>query len=469
VHRDACESTHVHRSQTDELLDLEMACLARRRTAFAATIDVLKTAAPDILANAQAIVADLPSVASCADASYVGARAPIEDPALAARVDAIRQDVARTHALLGAGASLEALDTATATHERAASVGHPDTLVEALHARGLALNDGGEPQAAAKVLEEGYWIAHGVGNDDMAFLLATALVETIGHELRDDAASQPWIREATALASRATIDPGRRWQLHVDVGIVHWTHARFDDAQREFDAALVALGDVDLDDPRRSKISTNLGAVALARGDLSQAQYLFMRSLTSDASRVGTEHLVVAESYGNLGVVAFQGGDPAMARAWFERAYAVRRAHLGDAHPHTLGIMGNLAAALLESGEHEAGIEMLRGQIAGWDARPGGHPNAHSARYNLAIALSELGRNVDALEPATTAALALGRQLGAAHPQAIDASELVEELLALVDADAMATVQRVRATVIDDAVLLARFDGWLAARGLRAR
>jgi hypothetical protein len=124
--------------------------------------------------------------------------------------------------------------------------------------------------------------------------------------------------------------------------------------------------------------------------------------------------------------------------------------------------MGNLAAALLQSGEKEAGIAMLRRQIELWDARPGGHPDAHASRYNLAIALSEVGRNADAIEPATAAAIALGDQLGAAHPQAKDASELVAELLALVDGDAMSTVQRVRATVTDDAGLLARFDTWIA-------
>jgi len=465
AHREACEATHVHHTQIDEMLDLEMACLAARRTVLAAAVDVLADADADVLANAEAVLADLPAAASCTDADYVAARAPIEDPTLAATVDAIRAEIARTHALLGAGAQQSAMEAATATYERATLAGHPDTIAEALHARGLAERFGGEQRVAAQTFEEAYWIAIAAGNDDIAFLLATALVETVGHQLRDDAAAQPWIREATALSSRATVDPGRRWQLHLDIGTVHWAHARLTDAQREFETALALLGDADYLDPRKSKIVNNLGAVALERGDLGDAQYLFMRALTSDMTRLGPDHLLVGDSFGNLGVVAFRGEDFAMARAWFERALAVRRAQFGEDHPQVLSMTSNLAAAYSMSGEPEAGIAMLRREIAGWDAHGGDNANAHRARYNLALALAQVGRFAEAVEPGTAAATALGRQLGPDHPQTVDAYELIDEILPglVADAPTIATVRAVRDRVTEDVAVLRRLDAWLAA------
>ena len=79
MHTDACESTRLRGEQSEELLDLRMQCLAERRDAIGATVDVLAVADAAVVAKASSAVSALPPIDDCANLALL--RAAVRPPA----------------------------------------------------------------------------------------------------------------------------------------------------------------------------------------------------------------------------------------------------------------------------------------------------------------------------------------------------------------------------------------------------
>jgi tRNA A-37 threonylcarbamoyl transferase component Bud32 len=92
---EACE-THRAARQSDQLFDLRTACLDQRKAGFAALIDVLTGADAGVVEKAVSAGATLSPVADCGDSeALTQAVPPPEDPTIRARVDALREGLAR--------------------------------------------------------------------------------------------------------------------------------------------------------------------------------------------------------------------------------------------------------------------------------------------------------------------------------------------------------------------------------------
>jgi hypothetical protein len=76
MHGETCEATAIRRTQSSELLDLRMSCLARRRADLDVTLEALAQTDREKLRHAVQMIAGLPSLAPCADASGLLAIAP---------------------------------------------------------------------------------------------------------------------------------------------------------------------------------------------------------------------------------------------------------------------------------------------------------------------------------------------------------------------------------------------------------
>ncbi|MEX1362547.1 MAG: serine/threonine-protein kinase, partial [Nannocystaceae bacterium] len=133
MHRDACEATHLRGEQSDELLDLRMACLRRRGTQMRATVQVLMEADAEVVENAVEAVAKLPSVEVCADLDALRAIVPLPEAADDRReVEQLEDRLADAYASLNAGRFAPAAEAAEQVAEGARALGYAPLLAEAL-------------------------------------------------------------------------------------------------------------------------------------------------------------------------------------------------------------------------------------------------------------------------------------------------------------------------------------------------
>ena len=135
MYHDTCEATRIQSTQSQEAMDLRMACLDRRLDELGALVDVMHDADTNALRKAGEAVANLPPLADCADVKALRAvvRRPTE-PAVAARVDALDGDLARLSALYAIGDTTKTLALADrviaeARSDRLRAVARPGPLL----------------------------------------------------------------------------------------------------------------------------------------------------------------------------------------------------------------------------------------------------------------------------------------------------------------------------------------------------
>ena len=86
--RDACLAARLHGSQSEQVTDLRVACLERRRRAFESLVDVLADADAEVVRRAGSAAAELPPLGPCMQTDYLLALvAPPDDPDVAREVE----------------------------------------------------------------------------------------------------------------------------------------------------------------------------------------------------------------------------------------------------------------------------------------------------------------------------------------------------------------------------------------------
>src|SRR5262249_9470034 len=133
MHTDACEATHLRGEQSAELLDLRMECLARRRDALSTLSELLGHADAALVDNAVQAVGRLPTIEDCGNATLLRASMrPALDPTVRARLEPLRQAVARTRAVEAAGRYKEAIGEAKRLAGEARTLGYRPAEAETL-------------------------------------------------------------------------------------------------------------------------------------------------------------------------------------------------------------------------------------------------------------------------------------------------------------------------------------------------
>jgi hypothetical protein len=129
---DACE-VHRRGEQSDALYDLRMTCLAERRTALAALVEVLSVADAAVVERAVQAVDRLPLLARCSEARALLSQSPTpEDPAVAREVEEAAARLARLRAMFEVGQYAAAQAEVVALRGTLETLGHLPTLAAAL-------------------------------------------------------------------------------------------------------------------------------------------------------------------------------------------------------------------------------------------------------------------------------------------------------------------------------------------------
>jgi tetratricopeptide (TPR) repeat protein len=160
-------------------------------------------------------------------------------------------------------------------------------------------------------------------------------------------------QEATALLAAAVKlavaqkDPASEAGVRNSLAIAHQRQGAFDDALREYQAALKLRTSQAPDPAAEAEIRNNLGALLLDRGDTPAAVAELNKALALSTGL--KDQGGIARAHYNLAVAAESLGKTAEAAASYEKALAIRRT-LKD-NPGTVRILDNLAVLYASQGD----------------------------------------------------------------------------------------------------------------------
>jgi tetratricopeptide (TPR) repeat protein/predicted Ser/Thr protein kinase len=368
---ETCQATEAG-EQSDYVLDLAMACLGRRRAAFAATLQILEEADGRIAAKALAMARGLPGVEPCADTNaLLAAIPPPEDEATRERVERLEADLEDARALGNAGRIKQAQAIVERVMPEALNVDYGPTLARAKHREADLLGDLGEYEKAHRLESEAFALAVRHDMKVLALKAARDLVFLDGYRLKRYPEARAW--GGVALAYSDALDSeSRSAGVLSNLGVTERAAGRVDDAREYYERSLEIRERVlEPDDPALAVTLNNLANLLKSEGDYERAQPMHERALKIRRAAYGDHHPAVADSHNNLGTTAESMGRYADARAHHEQALNIRRAAFGNDHPQVskslmnLGtvarIEGDIALAREHYAESLAVLERARG------------------------------------------------------------------------------------------------------------
>jgi len=421
---ESCEATRVRGEQSEALLDLRTACLDERLRRVSDLVGVLEHADAAVVERAVTAVAELPSLAACADVTALrSGLPPPEDPTVAAAVDELRATIGRTHALVLAGRYEQARRLATGASEEALALGYVPVIAEALATEGELRIEAGEPGPAAEVLARAYFRALEVRHDEVAARTAAQLTYVVGYQLARHDEGNRWGEHALAMGLRVGAGQLAEAFAQHQLGVLADASGDTEAASRHYERAF-ALRSALLppDHPDLGRSLNALGNVHLDRGEYDQALARYRESLALRERVFGPHHPEVAKALNNVSLILRSKRDFGGARQALERGLAIYEAVFGEDSLPSAQSLNNLGIVVREGGDPVAAEPQHRRAIRVYERALGpDHPDVGDALVGLGRALSDQGRYAEA-EPLLERALQLyERAFGVDHPAVAEA------------------------------------------------
>ncbi|MEM9463005.1 MAG: serine/threonine-protein kinase [Myxococcota bacterium] len=364
-HQRACEATRVTQAQGEATMDLRMDCLAERRIALNAVVNTLTQveaeahtepeAAALILRKAPTVVAGLPGLERCDAPDELRRRReqlPVpEDPAVAERVDALRQQIAQMEAEQAAGQYASALAQVDGVRAEAEALGYWPLTAEVLLQHGMLLGEHGQYERAEQDLMAAHTLASEHDHLDVATRAAWKLADFVGLKQTRHQEGLVWANVALPLAKRSRLTPERVASMNM-MGSIFRSQGRLDQAEDWLRRA-VDLGEASLvaDHPLTTYAINGLGGTLYARGKSHEAEREYRRAMQRAIQTLGEEHPDVAAVLHNIGNILSSRGEYREAERTIRRAIAIQTHALGTEHPTLATMQVTLAGVLAELDE----------------------------------------------------------------------------------------------------------------------
>jgi serine/threonine-protein kinase len=417
AHRDACEATHLRGEQSEAILDRRMTCLARARQRLTILVGALADA--DAEAVDRALHATLAvDVGGCSDVAALAKVAPPpRDPAVAAEVDAIRTEAARTAVLYDVGRVQDSLAAGRALVPRARAVADAPALADALYAAERPEAAAGELPVALALLYQAADAAQTVGDDRLYALILCELGFVLGRRLEKVGEGELALRLARSAVERAGNPPELTAKLLAEEARLAHVKGDYQGALRRFSVVLaIQLARLGPDHP---EVATALADVAGEQGflgELTQARATYEQALAALVRALGPDHPRVGTLLGNFGLLLRDRGDYAAAAEASGRAIDIYEGVYGPDHLKLATLLGTFALVRLDQGRHADAGTLAQRELAIKIRHLGpDHPGtAYPIDVLAATTLAE-GRLDDALTHARRALAIRERNFGPEH------------------------------------------------------
>jgi tetratricopeptide (TPR) repeat protein len=224
AYREACEATHVRREQSEDVLDLRMACLSDELDSARVVTDLVAGGERGVVEGATNTALGLGDASRCADVAQLkNGILPPRDPALAKTVAAFRARLREAEARYQLGSVHEAWNIAKDVLSRSRTLGYDPLLSEALSVAGSCAVPWTE---SVPLLKEAVVVAERCRHDRVVARAASGLA--YGLASTDSGAADGWAALADAAIVRIGDDARlRSWFLN-DRAFLRCMEGRFD-------------------------------------------------------------------------------------------------------------------------------------------------------------------------------------------------------------------------------------------------
>ncbi|PRQ08386.1 serine/threonine-protein kinase [Enhygromyxa salina] len=360
------------------------ACLEDQRLWVAALTAELELADRRTLAQARELARAVPGPTRCVDDELLVTSVARPTSAQADEVDAIRQVFREAKARRLTGHPEPNFAALAPIRARIEAVEYRPLLAEYEAELASAEFMAGSRERGRELLESASREAYRVGDDRLA---ASAWAELSWHavsEFDDPNAAQRWLERAQDGWARVGEDADARVGLAFAAGAIALERGDHDEAERQLEAAIVALDEAGANQGRRPFVIQRQALLAEARGELARALRLYEQAREASEHHFGPTHPRTSLAGINYALVAYNAGEVELARRELDLALARWDAggtpidrRLADAH--------QLGAALAQrAGELERAVAEARRAVELLvEVAPDANDELAYANYNL--------------------------------------------------------------------------------------
>jgi eukaryotic-like serine/threonine-protein kinase len=355
AHQDACEATRIRGEQSEELMDVRMACLSQRFQEFSSLTALFASADARVVEKAIDAAHALSPLEPCSAGTALANRVPPPaDGTTRKRVDDLRLVLAHAKALRDAGKYPQGLAVATEAAASARTINYRPVEAEAWYALADAQDRVGRYKAAEESLIRSLAAAEAGRHDRAAAQAAVLLSYVVGFDLGRHPEGLSWSEVAWGKIERIGGDPELDSRLHNYVGAVRWDEADYDGAATHFARAVEVLGRAEgAESPQLAGPLNNLGLIYQGRADYSRAEAYYQQALTIGEKTYGPDSADTTPMISNLGDLRLEEGRPEEATAFHRRALRIYEVELGKDHPDAAQALRGLGAAFRVLGQFE--------------------------------------------------------------------------------------------------------------------
>ncbi len=355
MHSQACQATRISGEQSEEMLDLRMACLSRRLAEMNALAQVFTQADPQTVEKASTAAMSLTPLANCQNIAWLSSRLkPPADPATQAKVEKVRALFNQIEALSKTGKLAAGLKLAQQANKKAHDINYGPLIAEAQYQEGVLTHEFGHPKAAEKLFDNAMQTATKFGHDKYEAMAATFLVLYSGHFNKKFAEASIHARHAEAVIQRMGSPRALQAQLSRQMGAIYVVQGQFEKAKQECENSLKIKKTLfGPDHPEVGGSHINLGNIYHLLSDFESTLKNYTRALVIFENALGPNHPTVALTRLNIGGILTDAGKFPTARIHLEKAAAIYKETFGPDSMYLGECEGALGALFLGMKDYE--------------------------------------------------------------------------------------------------------------------
>jgi tetratricopeptide (TPR) repeat protein len=333
MYAEACQATHVRGEQSEEVLDLRMACLKGTVDNARALSDVFAAADGKVVENAVSAAAGLPTLERCADVVQLRAVVrPPENPETRKRVYDLRGELARMIAVRDSGQCAPAIQKAGALITEAREVGYQPLLADVLYASGEIGIHCGDVTEMLERFREAHAAATASHSDEVA-AQASALIPSFAmNRLGQAIVAREWLGVAQGDVARLTRETLAHAMLAQAEGMMALSERDYGRALASADRSIAVTRNLlGPDDPLTIQWEANKGDWQEAAGLLPESLKETVQARQHLERVLGRDHPRVAPLWINQGEVLHLLGQYGEAEAAYQSAVRLYRQSGADA------------------------------------------------------------------------------------------------------------------------------------------
>ncbi len=375
---EACEATHIRQERSPEMLDKQMGCLQQRKREYRSLIQVLGKADDQVRKDAVESVLSLSPVSQCGDLNRLMQAVPPPEPAIAARVAALRDELADITALRKTGKYKEGLQPAESLLQRIEKLGYPPLTAEGLLELGRLSHKSGKFKESLVPLNRAIATATACRHDHIGLAAQIEKLYVVIEKISDR-------EQGLRLAQQA-----RSWVDRLDLQL------------SELHAELLS----------------HLGTLHRNNDACDKAIPLFEKAIEIHRTALGNEAYPVAADIYHVAVCLVESGRYDEAAKQYREAYRLTVKNLGPLYPNALHMKNGLAIVEYKRGNSAESIKLHQEVLDGMEQSLGpDHPDLANPLNGMGNVLEQQGKLTESLATHQRVKQILETSYGATHPR----------------------------------------------------